>query len=230
MQRHSDERAFTLLELFVIMAIIAILAGLLFPAFSTVMERARKTEAKNDLTQIVTAVNAYYTEYGKYPLTGGTDVTYTGATAGIVSGSSNAALIDVLRNNTASVVNGTIVTTWNPRGIVFIQPPTSKVSNPAKSGIDPTGVWYDPWGSPYNVGIDGNYNNIARAPSYTDLATNYTTATDASGDIGVGAGVIAWALGKNGALGGGPPATGFSSSEGGTASNFSGSGDVISWQ
>src|SRR6266567_5247094 len=68
MQRHSDERAFTLIELFTVMAVIAILVGLLFPAFTSVMERARKTQAKNDLTQIVTAVNAYYTEYGKYPL------------------------------------------------------------------------------------------------------------------------------------------------------------------
>jgi prepilin-type N-terminal cleavage/methylation domain-containing protein len=219
MQRHSDERAFTLIELFTVMAVVAILFGLAFPAFIAVMERARKTQAKNDLTQILTAVNAYYTEYGKYPLTGGTDVTYTGATAGIVSGSSNAALIDVLRNNTASVVNGTIVTTWNPRGIVFIQPPTSSVSNPAKSGLDSAGVWHDPWGSPYNVMIDGNYDNQITNP-YTDTPGGSTLYS----------GVVTWAFGKNGALGGGPPATGFSSSEGGTASNFSGSGDVISWQ
>ena len=41
--------------------------GLLFPAFRGVQDQAKKTQAKNDLTQIVTAVNAYYTEYGKYP-------------------------------------------------------------------------------------------------------------------------------------------------------------------
>src|SRR5438309_11933434 len=68
MQRQSDEHAFTLIELLVVIAIIIILAGLLFPAFSGVQEQARRTQAKNDLTQIVTAVNAYYTEYGKYPL------------------------------------------------------------------------------------------------------------------------------------------------------------------
>src|SRR5207249_2559602 len=117
------------------------------------------------------AVNGYYTEYGKYPLTGGADVTYTGTTAGISSGNSNAALIDVLRNNTASAVNGTTVTTWNPRAIVFLQPPAAKDQTNSKSGIKTsTGVWYDPWGSPYNVAIDGNYNNIVRAPNYTDLA------------------------------------------------------------
>ena len=60
--------AFTLIELLVVITIIVVLLGLLFPAFQGVQNQARKTQAKNDLTQIVTAVNAFYTEYGKYPL------------------------------------------------------------------------------------------------------------------------------------------------------------------
>src|SRR6184192_3423689 len=62
------QKAFTLIELLVVIAIIAVLLGLTFPAFQGVLERAKKVQAKNDLTQIVTAVNAFYTEYGKYPL------------------------------------------------------------------------------------------------------------------------------------------------------------------
>src|SRR5438874_2644459 len=71
--RHARARAlpgvfaFTLIELLVVITIIAILMGFLFPAFQGVQNQAKKTQAKNDLTQIVTAVNAYYTEYGKYP-------------------------------------------------------------------------------------------------------------------------------------------------------------------
>ena len=61
-------RAFTLIELLVVIAIIAILVGLLFPAFKAVQNQARQTQAKNDLTQIVNAVNAFYTDYGKYPI------------------------------------------------------------------------------------------------------------------------------------------------------------------
>src|SRR5205807_6350655 len=60
-------RAFTLIELLVVITIIVILLGLLFPAFRGVQDQAKRTQAKNDLTQIVTAVNAYYTEYGQYP-------------------------------------------------------------------------------------------------------------------------------------------------------------------
>jgi prepilin-type N-terminal cleavage/methylation domain-containing protein len=61
-------RAFTLIELLVVIAIIAILVGLLLPAFKAVQNQARSTQAKNDLTQIVNAVNAFYTDYGKYPV------------------------------------------------------------------------------------------------------------------------------------------------------------------
>ena len=68
LQRSHHARAFTLIELLVVIAIIAILIGLLFPAFRAVQDQARRTQAKNDLTQIVNAVNAYYTDYGKYPL------------------------------------------------------------------------------------------------------------------------------------------------------------------
>ena len=68
MQKSPDRSyAFTLIELLVVIAIIAILIGLLFPAFRAVQNQAKQTQAKNDLTQIVNAVNAFYTDYGKIP-------------------------------------------------------------------------------------------------------------------------------------------------------------------
>ena len=205
----TRERAFTLIELLVVIAIIAILVGLLFPAFKAVQNKARQTQAKNDLTQIVNAVNAFYTEYGKYPIAApGADVTFA---------ANNNTLFDVLRNMTGINPGNTL----NPRAILFIQPPPAKDQNVPRSGIKTsTGVWYDPWGSPYNVAIDGNYNNIVRAPNYTDLAATYVTATDGSGDVGVGTGVISWSLGADLTLGTANP----------PSSNYKNSDDVISWQ
>src|SRR5438093_11538695 len=100
-QKH--ERAFTLIELLVVIAIIVILIGLLFPAFKAVQNEARQTQAKNDLTQIVTAVNAFYTNYGKYPP----------ATDDVVI-ADNSTLLNVLR---------AIDATNNQRQIVYINPP-----------------------------------------------------------------------------------------------------------
>ncbi|HEY2625926.1 MAG TPA: prepilin-type N-terminal cleavage/methylation domain-containing protein [Candidatus Udaeobacter sp.] len=210
MQQHSDERAFTLIEILVVMTLIAILVGIGVPAFTSVMEQARKTQAKNEEQQIIAAVNAFYTEYGKYPLVTA-DTTLTGP--------SNGDLFYTLRA-VPSGANG--ANAINTRAIVFIQPPVSKDQNKPRSGISTTtGIWYDPWGSPYNVMIDGDYDN--------QLANPYADAPPPGGTP-LYFGVIVWSFGKNGVLGGGPAAAGFSSSEGGSANKFSGSGDVISWQ
>jgi prepilin-type N-terminal cleavage/methylation domain-containing protein len=230
----EGRRAFTVIELLIVILIIGILIGFSFPVFQGVLDRAKKVQAKNDLTQIVTAVNAYYTEYGKYPLPAGTVADTIYGPGGTLT---NDVLFDVLRNNTdPSGPNLATVTSLNPRQIVFVQPSVVRNTSRPMLGVVPNGstgagIWYDPWGSPYNVAIDGNYNNVVRAPSYTDLATTYTRSTDGS-DVGVTAGVIAWAFGKNGILGGGastnsaPP----NATEGGSNGVFSGSGDVISWQ
>src|SRR5207248_4162134 len=91
-------RAFTLIELTVVMLIIATLAALLMTGVSGAFERARKTQAKNDVTQIVTAVNAFYTEYGKYPVvsTITTDAFYGTLPTGVIipTGCANAGTND----------------------------------------------------------------------------------------------------------------------------------------
>src|SRR5271163_509313 len=59
---------FTLIELLTVIAIIAILMGLLLPALNAAKNAAKKASAKNDLTQMTTAVKAFYTDYGTYPI------------------------------------------------------------------------------------------------------------------------------------------------------------------
>ena len=102
----------------VVILIIATLAALILTAASGVLDRAKRTQAKNDLTQIVTAVNAYYTEYGKYPVTvtsTTTDAFFgTGtAPAGCTSYGNNDALFNVLRSYTGGSDSAN-VTALNP--------------------------------------------------------------------------------------------------------------------
>jgi type II secretory pathway pseudopilin PulG len=198
----------------VVIAIIVILAGLLFPAVQSVLDRAKKVQAKNDLTQIVTAVNAFYTEYGRYPVN-----TTSGAASDVTfaTNPTNDQLFDVLRNS-ATGGNSSLVATLNPRQIVFMSPPNVRDTSNPKFGISSNGQYYDPWGKPYNIAVDANYNNIVAAPAYTDLQGNYTTAADGSGDTGVRQGTISWSFGKDKQLG--------NNGDG----KFSGSDDVISWQ
>src|SRR5437667_4808451 len=82
MRRSPDGRhGFTLMELLIVIAMIAILIGIGYPSFIAILEKARKTQAANEEQQIITAVNAFYTDYGQYPLVTA-DTTLTGSTNG----------------------------------------------------------------------------------------------------------------------------------------------------
>jgi prepilin-type N-terminal cleavage/methylation domain-containing protein len=199
---------FTLLELLVVIAIITVLVGLLFPAFQAVQNSAKKTQAKNDLTQIVTAVNAFYTEYGKYPLvTTDTPLLSTG---------------DLFYTLRAVALGANANNIVNPRQIVFISPPDAKDQTNPRSGIKTLdGQWYDPWGTTYKITINGTYDN--------DVPNPYGPTGGAGADP-IRQGVIAWSFGPNGLLGGGNATNPNFSSEGGTVNIYTGSGDVISWQ
>src|SRR5438067_1120503 len=193
-------RAFTLIELLVVIAIIAILLGLVFSVGPGVLDRAKKVQAKNDLTQIVTAVNAFYTEYGRYPL--GPSATTPDTTYG--PGSTSKELFDELRaKNTSS-------TALNTRQIVFISPAEDTSLNNPKGKIGNDGQFYDPWGFAYSVRIDADYDN---------QVVNPYTADTGAGPANIRQGVVAWSGGKDGKA---PDTSGTKS--------FKDSDDVISWQ
>ena len=195
--------AFTLIELLVVIVIIAVLMGLALPVFQGVQNQAKKTQARNDLMQIVIAVNAYYTEYGRYPRTPATpsDTTY-GATT------TNEQLFNELRSVTAI---------QNPRGIVFLSPPDAKDVNNPRAGISfapaSAGQYFDPWGKPYLIRIDTDYDNQVNNPY----------AQNAGSAPLLRSGVIAWSFGKD-AL---SQSTATAPVDKNTGTNKD---DVISWQ
>jgi prepilin-type N-terminal cleavage/methylation domain-containing protein len=221
----SPASGFTLIELVVVTLIIATLAALILTAASGVVERAKKTQAKNDLIQIITAVNAFYAEYGKYPVTvtsPTTDAFFGAGTApaGSTNYSNNDALFNVLRSYTLGSDSAN-VTALNPRRIVFISP---KVSANARGGIGADNRYYDPWGTQYAVAMDTTYDNAL------GTANPYADTDGSAGPSPLQLGAIAYSYGRNGQIGGGAAVGPGFGSESGTAGKFKGSSDVLSWQ
>ena len=197
--KDPNRNGFTLLELMVVIVIIVVLAGLLFPTVESILERAKKVQAKNDLIQIVTAVNAFYMEYGRYPTTATTDVTFS-------TSPTNDQLLDVLRSNTTGG-NASLVTSLNPRQIVFISPPEDPAQANPKGKIGSDKQFHDPWGNAYIVRIDADYDN---------QVTNPYGSGGGAGPDPLRQGVISWSIGKDANLG--------------NNGKFVSSDDVISWQ
>jgi len=139
--------AFTLIELLVVITIIAILVGLLFPVTGAVMRQARNTEALTQAQSIATAIRAYYTDYGRFPI--------DSATSDVVIDDEDD-LSDLYKVLIASPRNDPAVQELNPRLQVFLE---AKDARNGRSGLNDDYVYLDPWGEPFVVVIDANYDN-----------------------------------------------------------------------
>jgi prepilin-type N-terminal cleavage/methylation domain-containing protein len=220
--------AFTLIELLTVIAIIAILMGLLLPALNAAKNAARKAQAKNDETQLVTAVKAFYTDYGVYPVDpaiGGTNDVEYGNSADTYH---NHDLINVLRAS-GSTSLGTAAVNINTRQVIYLDVPLVKNTTAPKSGLGTgsestgygAGEWYDPWGVPYIVAVDANYDGYIDNPSmvllkYTSTSMNYLQY---NGGNALQTGCVAGSFGLDGVQG---SAT--------SPKSYTNSDDVLSWE
>jgi general secretion pathway protein G len=63
----ASHRAFTLVELLLVLVILGTLAAIVLPKFSGTTERARKTQAQTQISTFKTALDLFETDMGYYP-------------------------------------------------------------------------------------------------------------------------------------------------------------------
>jgi prepilin-type N-terminal cleavage/methylation domain-containing protein len=198
--------AFTLIELITVIAIIAILMALLFPAISGAKESARRNQASTVVRSIVNACKNYSTDYGKYPpvkaaLTGGegvaSDATLSfGDVENAKCNVHNNELFDVLRainrgTNENHILNKRQQKYFEEKKATDPKNPRDGFADGKEFTEELQGRLYDPWGTEYCIVLDADGDEVVKVTNF------YTDLTD---DIRYSA--VAFSLGKDGKLGG----------------------------
>ena len=129
------KRHFTLTELLLTISIIGVLLAILLPTISGVREKAKITEAKSELSSLVTAVKLYESTYGYLPLT----ASYIDSNNG--SGGTESEIGSTPYGLLISFLHGD-----NPREIRMLE---------VKETL---GQLLDPWGNRYGVALDSDYD------------------------------------------------------------------------
>lgn len=160
----TTARAFTLIEMLVVITIIGVLAAISFPVFNAVTARAKKLQVIATVKDLLVAIKGYQTEYGRYPSV---------STDGGGSTQSDTTTTTEADNPLISALLGQ-EDTVNPKGIPFLE---AKISKDGRLGglilSDDTYALVDTFpnkqegnkGSAYNVIMDTNYDNQIENPS-----------------------------------------------------------------
>ncbi len=270
------EVGFTLVELLTVIAIIAILAAMLLAVLSKARLAAYKTQARVQVNDIATAIQAYDSAYGRFPVSpgaqqqagqfGGGDITYCGFynnSAGVVWPSttgtpplptycdtSNAEVFSILMDYTnfpdsANYPGFTVNTNYqkNPQKTVFLNAKMSgwdpHQPGSAAPGVGNDLVYRDPWGNPYIITMDLNYDGQcldafygAQNVSQQTGQTGYNGLVNSTDPGGVGnhfqfhGSVMVWSMGPYGP--GTPALSSFDPNK--PANDPANKGHILSWQ
>lgn len=84
-----SKKGFTIIELLIVIAVIAILVGIALPRFKGMRDEGNITRAKGELRTLQTAVESYRIHTGAYPAAAGFEATLIAATPQIISATMN---------------------------------------------------------------------------------------------------------------------------------------------
>ncbi len=177
--------SFTLVELLAVIAIIAILAGLITPAVISAQQKGRVTQAKADMKTLTAAIKGLEGTYNKLVNVSSDKADFAGKKVSVTT-KKDSSLGDAMYirfgglEDDVDAYDNFIVELSDPQNpeVFKSEKPNvnirRKVFLDAKSGYDPSkkpadnaaSLWLDPWGNRYIIMINTNFSN--RIPSPAD--------------------------------------------------------------
>jgi type IV pilus assembly protein PilA len=104
-----NRKGFTLIELLIVVVIIGILAAIAIPKFATTKDKAKLASIKTDLRNLMTAEEAYFSDYSTYTAGVG-QITAAPYNFSFSSGNTIQTVTGVASGWTAAVTNNSIST------------------------------------------------------------------------------------------------------------------------
>ncbi len=195
-QRGAYQRGMTLIEVLVVIAIIGILAGMLFPVLSKVKTKANIAKARKEMSDMKLAIEQYKSQYSILPMTsaartaGNPDFTFgtynvgsyavneSAVNPGAGYQANNSELLFILMAETNAVYNPNHAN--NPQKKVFLNPPRDNQAD-GGPGIGPSRIWLDPWLNLYIVTVDANYDGVTQDPFFCRTSISQPSTGGANG-------------------------------------------------
>jgi prepilin-type N-terminal cleavage/methylation domain-containing protein len=201
---------FTLIELLVVISIIAILAAMLLPVLARVKVTALKRKALIEAQGIVTAIESYDQDYGRFPITKAEQNSILGGTNDFTCGlvqnpqstvtwtmpvpvpgysyDNNSNVVAILMDLTVyanGIQTANFGHVYNPKSVPYLNAKPSGYDPATPSvqppgGVDNSGIYRDPWGNPYIITMNTSYND----QGCSDLFYSQKSVSQSSGQAG----------------------------------------------
>lgn len=165
-----NRKGFTLMELLIVMAIIAILAGLVMTASFIAKRQAMITKARAAISNLETALGMFQSNIGEYPASG------------------NANLVTCLTTS-----GNCLVGTGVPMTPAQVSAWSGSYTHFQANEINTNGELIDPWNNPYTYNNPGtNHGTAADYSDYVDIWSNGPDGADQHTSIPPGDDVTNW--------------------------------------